>query len=183
MAARWLHPPSREARLAARRRSYGTGDMSLGRDFFAFTLAGVTSAASWERRATACQIRATAALRLVNFLTAFKSSNGATPAKLFQVSTRRDAGHSALSLASSFLVGEGLRLVDAGGKPGVRRDVVVRVDCVRCHVISPMPPVFPAALTFMALVQRNIKVNLPRLCRQCLIVGGVNLGWGNKSAD
>src|ERR1035437_5667366 len=75
-------------------------------DFFAFPLVGATSragcAASRDRRATACQIRATASFRLVNFFTDFRSSKGATPAKLFQVSTRRDAGHSALSLASSF---------------------------------------------------------------------------------
>src|SRR3984957_18543526 len=77
-------------------------------DFFAFPLAGATDsavcAASGDRRETACQIRATAALRLVNFFTGFSSSNGATPAKLFQVSTRRDAGHSAVSLASSFVL-------------------------------------------------------------------------------
>jgi hypothetical protein len=33
-----------------------------------------------------------AAFRQANFFTGFRSSNGATPAKLFQVSTRRDAG-------------------------------------------------------------------------------------------
>src|ERR1700694_772792 len=49
-------------------------------------------------------MRATADFRLVNFLTTFRSSKGATPAKLFQVSTRRDTGHSAVSLASSFAV-------------------------------------------------------------------------------
>src|SRR5712691_689944 len=80
--------------------------LSLAGAFFAFPLAGATGAAcgagSGNRRATACQIRATAALRLVNFFTGFKSSNGATPAKLFQVSTSREAGHSAVSLASSF---------------------------------------------------------------------------------
>jgi len=47
-------------------------------------------------------MRVTAALRLVNFFTGFNSSKGATPAMLFQVSTSRDTGHSALSLASSF---------------------------------------------------------------------------------
>src|ERR1019366_4912435 len=75
-------------------------------DFFALALAGATGsagcAASGDRRATAAQIRATAAFRSVNFFTGFRSSKGATPAKLFQVSTRRDAGHSAVSLASSF---------------------------------------------------------------------------------
>ena len=47
-------------------------------------------------------VRSAAALRLVNFFTGFNSSKGATPAMLFQVSTSRDTGHSALSLASSF---------------------------------------------------------------------------------
>jgi len=49
-------------------------------------------------------MRITAALRLVNFLTGFSLSKGATPAKLFQVSIKRDIGHSAVSLASSFAV-------------------------------------------------------------------------------
>jgi hypothetical protein len=35
-------------------------------------------------------------------LTGFKSSNGVTPAKLFQTSTSRETGQSAVSLASSF---------------------------------------------------------------------------------
>ena len=73
--------------------------------FFTFPLAGATSgagcASSGDRRTTACQIRATAAFRSVNFFTGFRSSKGATPAKLFPASTRRDAGHSAVSLASS----------------------------------------------------------------------------------
>jgi hypothetical protein len=43
--------------------------------------------------------RGLAAWRLVNFLTGFRSWNGATPAKLFQVPASRDTGHSALSLA------------------------------------------------------------------------------------
>jgi hypothetical protein len=50
-------------------------------------------AAFFEDSITACQIRATAAFRFVNFFTAFKSSNGVTPANLFQVSARRDTGH------------------------------------------------------------------------------------------
>src|SRR5205823_5648757 len=58
-------------------------------------------AASGDRRSTALKILVTAALRSVNFFTGFKSSKGATPAKLFHVSTKRDAGHFAVSLASS----------------------------------------------------------------------------------
>jgi hypothetical protein len=49
-------------------------------------------------------MRATAALRLVNFLTGFSSSKGTTPGKLFQVSISRATGHSAVSLANSFAV-------------------------------------------------------------------------------
>jgi hypothetical protein len=63
------------------------------------------------------------------------------PAKPFQISTKRDAGHSAVSLA----VPSRLKTVAIGsavGKFGVRRDVVVRVDCERCHGVSPLPPVF-----------------------------------------
>jgi hypothetical protein len=72
------------------------------------TLAGAASGAgcalSGDRRSTASQMRATAALRLLSFLTGFKPSNGATHAKLFQVSASLDTGHSAVSLASSFAV-------------------------------------------------------------------------------
>jgi hypothetical protein len=50
----------------------------------------------------AFQIRLTAVLRSVNFLTGLRLSKGATPAKEFQTSTKRAAGHSAESLASSF---------------------------------------------------------------------------------
>jgi hypothetical protein len=60
---------------------------TLAGDFLALPLAGATSvvgcAPSGDSRATACQIRVTAAFRLVNFFTGFRSSNGATPAKLF----------------------------------------------------------------------------------------------------
>ena len=44
------------------------------------------------RRATACQIRATAVWRFVNFLTGFRSSKWATLAKLFQTSIRQGVG-------------------------------------------------------------------------------------------
>jgi len=54
-----------------------------------------------NRVCTAFQIRATATLRLVNFLTGFSALNGATPAKLFQTSTGRLAGQEAISFASS----------------------------------------------------------------------------------
>jgi hypothetical protein len=55
-----------------------------------------------NRRSTAFQIRATAAFLFVNFLTGFRSVKGATPAKLFQVSTSREIGQSVVSFASSF---------------------------------------------------------------------------------
>jgi hypothetical protein len=59
-------------------------------------------ATSGDRRSITFQILATAAFRSVNFFTGFRSSKGATPAKLFQVSAKREAGHSAVSLPSSF---------------------------------------------------------------------------------
>ena len=55
-----------------------------------------------SRAWTASQIRPTATLRLVNFFTGLSSVNGATPAKLFQISTGRLAGQEAASLASSW---------------------------------------------------------------------------------
>src|SRR5262249_46337986 len=77
----------------------------LAGDFFDLPFAGATSAntcaPSGDRRWTAAQIRPIAAVRLVNFLTGFNSVKGATPAKLFQTSTRREPGHSAASFASS----------------------------------------------------------------------------------
>jgi hypothetical protein len=57
---------------------------------------GATSAATGptrgESRVTAFQMRATAVLRLVNFLIGLRSSSGATPAKLFQASISREIG-------------------------------------------------------------------------------------------
>ena len=80
--------------------------LGLAGAFFALSLADTKSLACGATlgngRWTAAQIRATAAFRSVNFFTGFSSVNGATPAKLFQTSTSRDAGHSAASLASSF---------------------------------------------------------------------------------
>jgi hypothetical protein len=38
-----------------------------------------------------------AAFGLANFFTGFRSSKGATPAKLFQVSNRRDAGQKTMA--------------------------------------------------------------------------------------
>jgi len=63
------------------------------------------------------QIRATAALGFVNFFTGLRSSNGATPAKPFQVLTRRDAGHSAVSLANSFAVKNNCDSSAPAGRP------------------------------------------------------------------
>ena len=57
---------------------------------------------------TACQMRVTAVLRSVNFLTGFRSSKGATPAKLFQISARRAVGQSFASFASSFWLAKGI---------------------------------------------------------------------------
>jgi hypothetical protein len=90
-------------------------------DFFKFPLTGAASAAggatSGERRATADQMRATAAGRLVNFFTGFKSSKGVTPAKLFQTSTSLAAGQSAASFASSFSESNVFKLSALAGAP------------------------------------------------------------------
>ena len=52
----------------------------------------------------AFQIRETAVLRSVNFLTGLRLSKGTTPAKAFQTSGKRASGQSAESLANSFSV-------------------------------------------------------------------------------
>src|SRR5689334_7998823 len=52
----------------------------------------------------AFQIRATAVLRSVNFLTGLRSPKGGAPANAFQTSTNRVMGQSAESLLSSFSV-------------------------------------------------------------------------------
>src|ERR1039458_4454000 len=49
-------------------------------------------------------MRFVALLRFSNFFTDFRSSNGATPAKLFHVSTSRLMGHSAVTFVNSFSV-------------------------------------------------------------------------------
>src|ERR1035437_8654282 len=51
----------------------------------------------------AVQRRVTSFLRSVYFFTGFRSSKPGVPAKLFQVSTRRLIGHSAVALLRSFL--------------------------------------------------------------------------------
>jgi hypothetical protein len=67
---------------------------------------GALGAACWAVAASsrwmAFQIRATAVLRSVNFLTGFSSSKGTTPAREFQISAKRVMGHLAVRLASSF---------------------------------------------------------------------------------
>jgi hypothetical protein len=68
----------------------------------------------------------------VNFLTGFKWSKGATPAKLFQVSTRRDIGQPAVSLASSCEVENDCRFSAAAGNPATAvmllSESIVNVD-------------------------------------------------------
>ena len=51
----------------------------------------------------------------MNFLTGFSSVNGATPANEFHTSIRREPGHSAASLASSFSLANACRLSPAAG--------------------------------------------------------------------
>jgi len=67
----------------------------------AVAVSGAAPSSPWM----AFQIRVTALLRFVNFLTGFRSpANPATPAKPFQIWTRRSVGQLAASLASSFSV-------------------------------------------------------------------------------
>jgi hypothetical protein len=63
----------------------------------------------------AAQMRAVAFARFSNFFTGFRSSKPGVPAKLFQVSTRRLIGHSAVALLSSFWLAKAARLSCAAG--------------------------------------------------------------------
>ena len=78
----------------------------FGASLFRLPSAGATWVAGFAtfagRTWTAPQIRATATLRSVNFFTGLSAVNGATPAKLFQISTGRVRGQEATSLASSW---------------------------------------------------------------------------------
>ena len=73
---------------------------------FRFLFSGATSGAGCAtfagRTCTASQIRVTADLRSVNFFTGLSEVKGATPAKLFQISTGRLRGQEPTSLASSW---------------------------------------------------------------------------------
>jgi hypothetical protein len=62
----------------------------------------MVGATAFPSRWIVVQMRATALSRFSNFLTGLQSVNGATPARLFQSSTRRLAGHSAAVWLSSF---------------------------------------------------------------------------------
>src|ERR1035437_1857246 len=63
----------------------------------------------------AAQMRAVAFARFSNFFTGFRSPKGGAPAKLFQVSTRRLIGHSAVVLLSSFWLAKAARVSCAAG--------------------------------------------------------------------
>ena len=63
----------------------------------------------------AAQMRVVAFARFSNFFTGFRSSKPGVPAKLFQVSTRRLIGHSAVALLSSFWLANTTRLSCAAG--------------------------------------------------------------------
>src|ERR1019366_3024517 len=63
----------------------------------------------------AVQMRAVAFARFSNFFTGFRSPKGGAPAKLFQVSTRRLIGHSAVVLLSSFWLAKAARVSCAAG--------------------------------------------------------------------
>src|ERR1035441_10524611 len=63
----------------------------------------------------AAQMRVVAFVRLSNFFTGFRSPKSGAPAKLFQVSTRRLIGHSAVALLNSFWLANTTRLSCAAG--------------------------------------------------------------------
>src|ERR1017187_1714864 len=63
----------------------------------------------------AAQMRAVALVRFSNFFTGFSSPKGGAPAKLFQTSTRRLIGHSAVALLSSLWLANTTRLSCAAG--------------------------------------------------------------------
>ena len=69
----------------------------------------------------AFQIRATAVLRSVNFLTGLRSPKGGAPAKAFQTSTNRVMGQSAESLVEFLLGRERDHVVLRGRRRGVRQ--------------------------------------------------------------
>ena len=106
------------AALARRgRRVLGGGPLA------ALAFFGATGAAwgagAGVRAWMAFQIRATAVLRSVNFLTGLRSPKGGAPAKAFQTSAKRVMGQSAESLANSFSVAKrdlGLRNLRGGGR-------------------------------------------------------------------
>src|ERR1017187_5915963 len=95
----------------------GLGSLGLLRGLGATGGAGV---AAWGAGAAssfwiAAQMRAVAFARFSNFFTGFRSSKPGVPAKLFQVSTRRLIGHSAVALLSSFWLAKAARLSCAAG--------------------------------------------------------------------
>src|ERR1035437_9868068 len=78
----------------------------FGASLFRLPFAGARCVAGFATFANktwiASQIRVTAALRSVNFFTGLRAVKGATPAKLFQISTGRVRGQEPTSLASSW---------------------------------------------------------------------------------
>ena len=88
-------------------RAVGVASLAVAR-LVALAFFGATGAASGAGAGVsawmAFQIRVTAVLRSVNFLTGFRSPKGTTPAKVFQTSGKRVRGQSAESLANSFSV-------------------------------------------------------------------------------
>ena len=95
----------------------------------------------------AFQIRPVAVFRSVNFLTGFSSAKPGVPAKLFQVSTSRLIGHSAVAFVNSFSVANATKPSCATGSVRVRCDVVVRIDGENHRLtLSACRPVAPAGL-------------------------------------
>jgi hypothetical protein len=106
----------------------------------------------------------------VNFFTGFRSSNGATPAKLFRVSTMRDAGHSAVSLANSFAVEKDC---DASAPAGSAAWATMLFSESIVNILLLLAACCGRDIHHSA--RRNIKVNLPVIIDftdRCEKIGG-----------
>jgi hypothetical protein len=108
----------------------------------------------------------------VNFFTGFNSSNGATPAKLFHISTKRVPDHSALSsrVPSRFRTIAGC---GAPAGPSACAAMLLSESMVNVAMWLLLCRLYFAVVTFIALIRRNIKWNLSdHRCQETQIVGG-----------
>jgi hypothetical protein len=126
------------------------------------SVAGIGAGVS-VRRWTAFQMRPSAAFRSVNFFTGFKSSKGATPAKLFQISRSGEAGQSVESRVSSFSV-ENLSVLIECSSRAVRESYLARLAKIEFEARSGRlvcrDEVTGAAFTNSRTIRDNL-LNIP----------------------